>query len=298
MDAPSASALTSPASSLASSAPSDASALPVDEASYDLDADVRRRLADAARELGPRTLTHVEAGRFVLAAGREGTPFDAAVKLVHATLEALANGRIAGLPAQAVTVFVLPSRAAFDVFCRGRFDGGGCPSKYGVYLKEPREIFADASNGARTLAHEVTHPLLEADFPEAPLWLQEGIASLYEAPELSHDDAGAEIHGVKNWRLPRLLAAFASPEERRDARLDALFGMTDEAFRAGDEELHYAMARYACQWLDHDGRLWPFYHAWRDGAAGDPTGERAFVKVVGKAPRETNDDWVAWVRRL
>jgi hypothetical protein len=139
------------------------------------------------------------------------------------------------------------------------------------------------------------HPLLEADFPGAPIWLDEGIASLFEAPVMPRP---GEIHGTKNWRLPRLRAALGSNKERDLARLDVLFGMSDERFRDADESLHYAMARYACQWLDERGKLWAFYRAWRDDAAHDPTGEKAFATIVGETPRAADEAWATWVRGL
>jgi len=75
--------------------------------------------------------------------------------------------------------------------------------------------------------------------------------------------------------------------------------MSDEAFRDRDEDLHYATARYACQWLDEKRVLWDFYHRWRDGYAADPTGEKAFAAVLGgQTPREARASWTAWVRRL
>lgn len=46
------------------------------------------------------------------------------------------------------------------------------------------------------------------------------------------------------------------------------------------------MARYACQWLDERGKLWPFYRAWRDGVRDDPSGEKAFERIVGMTQAE------------
>jgi hypothetical protein len=51
------------------------------------------------------------------------------------------------------------------------------------------------------------------------------------------------------------------------------------------------------RWLDAGGKLWPFYQAWRGGVLDDPSGERAFERVVGKTPAEANRAWVAWVER-
>ena len=39
-------------------------------------------------------------------------------------------------------------------------------------------------------------------------------------------------------------------------------------------------------WMDGQSKLWPFYHAWRDGFSSDPTGERAFATTMGKTPAE------------
>jgi hypothetical protein len=95
-----------------------------------------------------------------------------------------------------------------------------------------------------------------------------------------------------------LLAAIGSTKKHDAARLDALFGMSDSTFRDDDETLHYAMARYACQWLDQRGKLWAFYQAWRDSKDADPTGEHAFASVMGQTPAEANAAWQAWATRL
>ena len=65
-----------------------------------------------------------------------------------------------------------------------------------------------------------------------------------------------------------------------------------------DEDLHYAMARYVCQWLDERKMLWPFYRRWRDTFEKDPTGAQAFAEVVGTSPAEANVAWVKCSRGL
>ena len=130
---------------------------------------------------------------------------------------------------------------------------------------------------------------------EAPTWLNEGIASVFEAPVITKP---GEIHGAKNWRHPRLKRAMQSAAERDHARLDALFGMRDEVFRGDSEDLHYAMARYVCQWLDDRGKLWPFYQRWRDTVATDPAGNKAFQEIVGMTPAEANVPWSKWTLAL
>jgi hypothetical protein len=141
--------------------------------------------------------------------------------------------------------------------------------------------------------HERVHPLLPAapdpvpDGPpawDAPRWVREGIAALFERPVIQ----GTEIHGVTNWRLADLRRSQASPSERDLVHLDALFRTPDDLFDGDHEGAAYAVARYACQWMDSPGedRLWRFYHAWRARAGGDPTGEASFAEVFGQTPKE------------
>ncbi|HEX7603749.1 MAG TPA: hypothetical protein VF316_19155 [Polyangiaceae bacterium] len=72
--------------------------------------------------------------------------------------------------------------------------------------------------------------------------------------------------------------------------------MSDATFRDDLEKLHYATARYLCQWLDGKGLLWSFYRTWRDHVADDPTGEKAFAQVVGMTPVQADVPWSAWVK--
>ncbi len=83
--------------------------------------------------------------------------------------------------------------------------------------------------------------------------------------------------------------------------------MTDREFRAENDAgigdttrylLRAAMARATCQWLDDQGKLWPWYHAWRDSAGSDGDGAASFEKVMGKAPGEADGAWRAWVGRM
>jgi hypothetical protein len=80
--------------------------------------------------------------------------------------------------------------------------------------------------------------------------------------------------------------------------MQRLFGMSDSTFRGRLEDLHYAMARYFCQWLDSKKLLWKFYRRWRDTHATDPTGIKAFRAVVGKSPAESTAEWHRWLRKL
>ena len=263
---------------------------------YDLAAD-RARIESLARaQLGGATRAETVEDVFVLIAppGWNDRALASSTSITKSALEAYFHGRFRAHPARAVGVLLFPNEKSYQAYCSDRL-GEPCDSPFGLYLPDQRAIVMNARSGLGTLTHELVHPIVEADFPSAPTWVNEGIASLFEAPVIPRR---GEIHGVKNWRLPRLLSGIRSPAERSVARLDALFGTTDETFRGPLEKLYYATARYVCQWLDERGWLWPFYHAYRDGFAADPTGRAAFERTTGMKPEDANAKWRAWVERL
>lgn len=266
------------------------------EPAYDLDKDREARIAEAKGAFGEDVPISVSHGVFLLvaASGKQARFVQAGVDLSNAALAAYFNGRFSTPPEKMVSVYLFSSAGPYDAYCREQWETD-CISPYGFYDPTSRRIVMNVASGLATLTHELVHPIVETDFPSAPTWINEGIASLYEQPVMP---GAGEIHGEKNWRLPALQKALALPTERDGVTLPRLFSMTDEEFRGEGESLHYAMARYLCQWLDARGKLWPFYQAWRDGVADDPTGEKAFTKTVGKTPAEANAEWIRWVRGL
>ena len=259
-----------------------------------LEQDAAAREQAAREELGEGTRTARLENVFLFAAPKgSGQGFDQALGLVERALEAYFNGRFARRPERLVAVYLFASAAPYNAWCQARWNEA-CSSPYGFYLGTDRLIVMNAGPGLGTLTHELIHPIVESDFPGAPTWLNEGIASLYEQPIMPRR---GEITGGKNWRHPRLARALGSKESEH-ASLARLFALTDEEFRGEREDLNYAVARYLCQWLDQRGALWPFYQRYRDNFAGDPRGEHAFQAVLGITPAEADPAWRRWVRAL
>jgi hypothetical protein len=263
---------------------------------YDLDSDVRARIEDIRAELGADTQVRVEHAAFILAGPQPSAAFSAAALLAHKALVAYFNGRFTRGPDRPVAVYLFASGPAYEAYCTRRF-GETCSTSFGVYHRSSREIVLEVASGTTTLTHELVHPIVQSDFPEAPAWLDEGLAALYENPTFP---APGEVHGATNWRGRSLRDALDSRTDRPRVRLERLFAMGYADFHAkSDQDLNYAMARYLCQWLDASGKLWPFYQAWRDGVASDPAsdpaGEKNFARVVGKTPAEASAPWLKWL---
>ncbi|HQY59930.1 MAG TPA: hypothetical protein PK141_00915 [Polyangiaceae bacterium] len=261
---------------------------------YDLAADLTARGVDAKRRLGAGAATAVVGDVFLLAGPRSFGGFASSRSLTARALSAFYNDRFGRRPGEAITVYLFGDAQSYSAFCKAAIHEE-CISIYGFYWPSERWMVMNAGLGLGTLTHELVHPLVEADFPDAPTWLNEGIASIFEAPTFPKP---GEIHGVKNWRLPRLQAALGGRSTRAKAMPRTLFGMADDVFRDDDEALHYALARYFCQWLDERGELWPFYRAYRDERRADPTGAATFKRVVGTTPEEAEAPFLAWLSRL
>jgi hypothetical protein len=265
---------------------------------YDLASDIAARTTAAREEFGASTPMQVVGGVFLFVsadAAKGSARFEDAVRLAGQAFPLLMKGRFDRPPDRAVTVYAFSSEAEYDAHCMRHF-GAPCDTPFGAYHRSGRFIGVNLSRGVSTVTHEMVHPIVQTDFPRAPAWIDEGLGALFEMPRMTPD---GEIHGEVNWRLPELKKAIRSAGAASAARLEALFALNDAEFRRPERALlHEAMARYFCQWLDEQGLLWPFYRGWRDAVAGDPTGEGAFRRVVGKSPAEATEAWRGWVMGL
>ena len=169
---------------------------------------------------------------------------------------------------------------------------GDTPSTpYGYYSSEDDAIIMNVGPGAGTLVHEIVHPFIEADFPNAPAWLNEGLASLYERPS----DRDGKIVGLPNWRLPNL------KKQIKNGALPTVKALlatsSDEFYDASYDS--YAYARYLMLYLQEQGKLATFYTQFRAARGKDPTGRATLEAVLG-----TDDlvafqkKWARWVLAL
>lgn len=113
---------------------------------------------------------------------------------------------------------------------------------YGFYSSENAGLFMNIATGGGTLVHELVHPYVEADFPNAPPWLNEGLGSLFEQ---SAEEAG-HIVGRTNWRLAGLQAALVHGGV---PTFQALTHLGANEFYGKGAGTHYAQARYLMYYL-------------------------------------------------
>jgi hypothetical protein len=164
---------------------------------------------------------------------------------------------------------------------------------YGFYSPEHRALLMDISTGGGTLVHEIVHPFVEADFPNCPPWINEGLGSLFEQSA----QVDGRIVGLTNWRLPGLQAAIRRGES---PPLGALFQADAATFYGADPGTNYAQARYLLYHLQERGLLERFYREARAAAEADPTGAATLLRLLGEtdlaAFQGRFEEWVLTLR--
>jgi hypothetical protein len=163
---------------------------------------------------------------------------------------------------------------------------------YGFYSPANHGLFMNIATGGGTLVHEIVHPYVEADFPDAPTWLNEGLGSLFE----QSCERDGHIVGFTNWRLAGLKKAIARGTV---PSFEKLTHMSARDFYGEGEGTNYAASRYLLYWLQENGKLRELYAKARDERARDPSGYHALVEVLGgRDMRAFEAEWRAWVTTL
>lgn len=160
----------------------------------------------------------------------------------------------------------------------------------GVYEHRNRRLVS-RDTGA-SLRHEFVHLLHWGHMDRLrqvhPIWVQEGLASLFEdyaweedgaprfRPNIRHNLArGAAMHGnAPPW--PRFFT-LNGPQFMEKA------------------ELNYALARSIFEFLADRGKLLVWYRAYTEGFEGDPTGVKSMERAFDRPIADVEKEWRRWV---
>ena len=148
---------------------------------------------------------------------------------------------------------------------------------------------------ARTLGqvmtHEFTHALhagdLDALGQEHPIWIVEGLASLYEAAEFE----GARLIPRDNFRVAVIQAA---QKKKLLIPLEKLFKFKQPEFMA-NAMLGYGEASSVLMYLYDQHLLRKFYDLYKIDYDKDPTGKTTIEQLTGKKLSEFEVDWQKWM---
>jgi hypothetical protein len=139
--------------------------------------------------------------------------------------------------------------------------------------------------------HELTHSLMYFDFPEAAVWLREGLASLHEASSLVGKGRRWALEARRNWRLDVLRRRIQTGQLQS---LQNLIRIID--FDGADEAVHCAQARYFCLFLQRRNVLAEVYRRYRTSHDEDPRGETAILLAFpGLDWQDLDAEFSRWV---
>jgi hypothetical protein len=145
---------------------------------------------------------------------------------------------------------------------------------YGYYSIAHKALVMNISTGGGTLVHEIVHPFIQANFPNCPPWLNEGLGSLYE----QSGEVDGHIHGYPNWRLPGLQKAINAGQV---PAFKDLMSLDARGFYNDDRGTNYGQSRYLCYYLQQHGLLVKFYREFVAHQKSDPTGYQTLRRILG-----------------
>jgi hypothetical protein len=211
-------------------------------------------------------------------------------ELVAWTKRLLLKDFFAEVPTQLEELWVLGDAPTYVRLSKSLFNTDP-DTPYGYYLSSRHALILNIRPGSGTLVHELVHPFMHQAWPEAPAWLNEGLASLFEFP---YEDAG-HLKGRVNWRLPALRSAIHA---KRAPPFVALTHYSQNDFYDDDTGVHYAEARYMCHWLQQRGLLSRFVRRAIELKDKDGTGWQALTEVLGRDPETMRAEWEEYVLDL
>jgi hypothetical protein len=161
---------------------------------------------------------------------------------------------------------------------------------HGTY-KHMKGMLIAADTGP-SLRHEFFHALhhnhMDRVGQQHPLWIQEGLAALYEDYELN-DKLSVTFLPNERRNVAKSMA--------RDGRLltlDAFISQTDDEF-AARPALNYVQSRSVFEFLAERGVMQTWYEEYVRGFDRDSSGGAAMIAALGKPLHEIDKDWRQWL---
>ncbi len=242
-------------------------------------------------------------------------------------------------PGVIISIWVFRDEASYRSGVSAIFGGlWSRDTPYGYYSPCERALVTNVGYGYGTLVHEMVHAYMDANFPDAPVWLNEGLASLYEQPSCRVEPGAAPDPPVESapTTYGRLAGDLALSRERRVERspeelaelacarhghmrgnLNWRLPTLKEALRRGNAPsfervgaadrssfngneggLLYATARYLLYWLQEKGVLVRYFHAFRDRFSADSSGMRILSDLLAQPLPELRREWERYVSEL
>lgn len=245
------------------------------------------RAGELRKQLEGKGFTVVVEGAFVIVGDESPKKVQSRVNFVDWVVKLIEKDYFDKQPDKILVIWLFRNITTYKAGAKKFFDDEPT-TPYGYYSSDDNALIMNIGPGAGTLSHELVHPYIEANFPDAPSWFNEGLASLYEQPR----EREGHMWGTTNWRLPGLTSMIRdkSIPPLKDLLTTTREGFYDASFDA------YAYARFLCQYLQDHGKLREFYKAFV--ADKDHTGVKSLEKILGQRLEEFQPVFNKWALSL
>lgn len=129
---------------------------------------------------------------------------------------------------------------------------GSYQDTMGMYIPKMQLVLADIGISIGNLMHELVHPLLTNDFPEIPLWMNEGIATLYGKAIIKKK----RVYYLSNFRIYHVRKAI---NQNSLPTLKQLAYCKPFIISIKNPEIYYSLSRCLMLYLDRINKLSKFY---------------------------------------
>ncbi len=245
------------------------------------------RASELRKELEGKGFTVVVEAPFVIVGDESPKKVQSRVNFVDWVVKLIEKDYFDKQPDKILVIWLFRNITTYKAGAKKFFDDEPT-TPYGYYSSDDNALVMNIGPGAGTLSHELVHPYIEANFPDAPSWFNEGLASLYEQPR----EREGHMWGTTNWRLPGLTSMITARKlpSLRDLLTTSRDGFYDASYDS------YAYARFLCQYLQDHGKLREFYRAFV--ADKDHTGVASLEKILGQSLEEFQPLFNKWALSL
>lgn len=231
--------------------------------------DLDARAKELAKKLDGQGFQIVVEAPFVIVGDESPAKVKSRASFVRWVIKLIEADYFAKQPEKIIEIWLFRNEKTYRKGAKKFFDDEP-NTPFGYYSSEDDALVMNIGPGAGTLSHELVHPYIEANFPLAPSWFNEGLASLYEQPR----EREGHMWGTTNWRLPGLQSMI---KRKSLPSLKTMLASTRDGFYEADYDA-YAYARFLCQYLQDHGKLRDFYKKFV--ADKDTTGQAALEAVL------------------
>ncbi len=219
----------------------------------------------------------------------ENTTYDLIDKDIRCTVDAMTNNYLSNFPDSVTPVILFKDFDSYRYFSINKFGmEENDLSPFGYYKISKNAIVIKYVNWKGSTSHEITHSLIQHDFPDIPSWFNEGFAALHE--KYLYKDG--EMIGDFSWRIVSLRRAF---RENTYTGLRTLMETNDNELYDTRTSFYYAQSRYLLMYLQKQGLLNDYYKLFRGTYDDDPTGITQLEKITHKPLKKIDKELVDYI---